>query len=506
MNTLFERGAKQSETSITLPGICFDNSYARLPGDFFKTCEPEPAKDPELIVFNNRLGQELGLNLSGSSTDSTQLRMLFSGNRLPVDARPLAMVYAGHQFGHFAPQLGDGRAILLGEIIDPCQQRWDLQLKGSGRTPFSRAGDGRAPLGPVLREYLLSEAMHALGVPTTRALAAVSTGEPVFREAAEPGAVLTRISRAFIRVGTFEYFARRQETENVRRLANYAIARLEPQLMAKADPYYALLRWTVNAQAQLLAHWVSLGFIHGVMNTDNMSIAGETLDYGPCAFLDTYDPDAVFSSIDVTGRYAFNNQVFAAQWNLSRLAEALLEIFNGPESRAVSRATKAVKEFLPLFDRYFLSFMRARLGMAVEQPGDQALIDDLLKLLAHQKVDYTNFFLALGEDLDGGGVTVGLFGSAANEYLQWYRAWHNRISRDEHSFIRCKELMDRANPRAIPRNHLVQSAIDQALQGDFAEFNELLDVITQPFTTPSNPRFQTPPSPEESVQQTFCGT
>lgn len=506
MDALYECLTDTGIPSNPLPGICFDNSYARLPGDFYRACEPEPVTDPKLIVFNRRLGQALGLDCPASQPDSGHLWLPFSGNRLPTDASPLAMVYAGHQFGHFVPRLGDGRAILLGEVIDPCHQRWDLQLKGSGKTAFSRSGDGRAPLGPVLREYLLSEAMHALGVPTTRALAAVTTGDSVARENVEPGAILTRVSQAFIRVGTFEYFARRKDKENIIRLADYTISRLAPQLMAEATPYDALLRWTINRQAQLLAHWVSLGFIHGAMNTDNMSMAGETLDYGPCAFLDSYDPDAVFSSIDTTGRYAFNNQVSAAQWNLSRLAEALLSITDGSESEAVVKTTKAVNEFRPLYDGYYLKLMRARLGMADEKPGDQALVDDLLKLLARQNIDYTNFFLNLRDDLDGGGITAGLFGSAAADYLNWYRAWHHRISLNERSLAHCAELMDSSNPRVIPRNHMVESVIRHALKGDFSTFNELLEVMTRPFETPSNPQFQAPPLSSEKVQQTFCGT
>ena len=506
MGALTSHQQESRGPSRMMTGMCFDNSYARLPGAFYQRCEPRPVAAPELLVLNKPLAGELGMDDSDLMANSDHLTQLFAGNRLPMDAQPLAMTYAGHQFGQFVPQLGDDRAILLGEVIDRCQQRRDLQLKGAGRTPFAGSGDGRSPLGPALREYLVSEAMHALGVPTTRALALTTTGEKIYRQGTEAAAVLARVASCHIRVGTFEYFARRQQRQPLRQLADYSIARIAPELMIDPDPYLALLRLVVARQAKLVAHWVSLGFVHGAMNTDNMSLAGETLDYGPCAFLDHYDPDAVFSSIDITGRYAYNSQGFAAQWNLARLAEALLVLFEGPESRAVARSSRAVQEFRPMYEEHLLNLMRARLGLEAVMPADRQLVQDLRQLLALQKVDYHTFFLKLAEDVEGGGITAGLFGADAGDYLNWYRRWHLRLTLTGRSSRQCADAMATANPVVIPRNHLVEHAIRRAHEGDFSEFHQLLEAVTRPFEMPADARYLQPPKPEEVLRSTLCGT
>jgi uncharacterized protein YdiU (UPF0061 family) len=491
--------------SRMMTGMCFDNSYARLPGIFYQRCEPLPVAAPELLVLNKPLAKQLGMDDSGLMINSDHLTQLFAGNRLPMDAQPLAMAYAGNQFGQFVPELGDDRAILLGEVIDRYQQRRDLQLRGAGRTPFAKDGEGRLPLGPALREYLVSEAMHALGVPTTRALALTTTGEKIDRQGAEPSAVLARVASCHIRVGTFEYFAHRQQHQPLRQLADYSIARIAPELMIDPDPYLALLRLVVGRQAKLVAHWVSLGFVHGVMNTDNMSLAGETLDYGPCAFLDHYDPDAVFNSIDITGRYAYNSQSFAAQWNLARLAEALLILFEGPESQAAARTTQAVQEFQPLYEEHLLNLMRGRLGLEAVMATDRQLIQDLQQLLAQQKVDYHTFFLRLAEDVEGGGITAGLFGADAGDYLNWYQRWHLRLTLTGRSYRQCADAMAAANPMVMPRNHLVEHAIQRAQAGDFSEFHQLLKAVTRPFEMPTDARYLQPPKPEEVLPSTRCG-
>lgn len=465
----------------SMTGMCFDNSYARLPGTFYRPCEPASARNPELVALNRTLAMDLGMDDPDLLSDKDALSNLFAGNCLPIGAQPIATTYAGHQFGKFIPELGDQRAILLGEVIDKCQQRRDLQLKGSGRTPLAQDGDGRFSLGAAIREYILGEAMHALGVPTTRTLALTTTGERVDGDISEPASIMTRVASCHIRIGTFEYFARRQEHDALKTLANYTIARLCPELMIKPDPYLSLMRWVADRQAKLVAHWVSLGFIHGKMNTDTTLLAGETLNYGSGAFLDHYDPDAFFSSVDVTGRYAYNNQAFAAQWNLARLAETLVGLFRGSESKAVAEASRAVKEFRPRYEGYLLNLMRARLGLEGAMPKDRELIQDLRQLLAGQKIDYHTFFHKLADDIEGGGITAALFGSDAAHYLDWYRRWHLRLTLTGRTYEQCYEAMAAANPLVIPHNHLVERAIQRARNNDFSEFHRLLNSVTRPF-------------------------
>src|SRR3984957_17087550 len=411
-------------------------SYADLPERFFARVDPVPVAKPQLLRFNHALGAELGLGYGG--LDAEALAGLFSGNVMPQGAEPIAMAYAGHQFGHFVPQLGDGRAVLLGEALDGAGVRRDIQLKGSGRTRFSRGGDGRAALGPVLREYLVSEAMHAMGIPTTRALAAVATGEPVFREAALPGAVLTRVAASFVRVGTFQYFAARDDVDAVRRLADYVIDRHFPEAKADQQPYLALLRSVIGAQASLIAQWMPVGFIHGVMNTNNMAVSGETIDFGPCAFMDAYDPGAVFSSIDRQGRYAYGNQPHAALWNLARFAETLLPIIDASADRAAELASEALAAFSTHFSDLWLAGMRRKLGLSVPEDGDAALAADLLDAMHRNQADFTLTFRGLCAAAEQEGDAERKAGDTAvrslfvnsREYDEWAVRWRARLTRE----------------------------------------------------------------------------
>ncbi len=458
--------------------IAFDNSYARLPERFFARLAPTPVAAPRLVRVNAGLAAELGLD-PATLTGAEGLAM-FAGNWLPEGAEPLAMAYSGHQFGHFSPQLGDGRAILLGEVAGR-----DMQLKGSGPTPFSRRGDGRAALGPVLREYIVSEAMFALGVPTTRALAAVTTGEWVMRETALPGAVLARVAASHLRVGTFQFFAARGDLDGLRTLTDYAIARHDPGASPRG-----FFEGVVRRQAQLIAQWLSLGFIHGVMNTDNCSISGETIDYGPCAFLDAYDPAAVFSAIDQQSRYAFGQQPRIAQWNLARLAEAMLPIFDTDEDKAVAYAEQALGLFATTFQDAYLQAMGRKLGLATPAPEDAALSQDLLQLMGETGADFTRTFRQLGDDVVPQG------------FEDWAARWRLRRA-TEPSW---QALIRATNPAVIPRNHLVEAAIAAATEReDFSVFEALLAAVTQPFAD-ADPAFTTPPLPDQRVMQTFCGT
>ncbi len=425
---------------------------------------------------------------------------ILSGNHVPDWAEPLAMAYAGHQFGHFVPQLGDGRAILLGEIIARDGTRRDLHLKGAGQTPFSRRGDGRATLGPMLREYIISEAMHALGIPTTRSLAVVTTGEPVFRETTLPGAVLARVAASHIRVGTFEYFAAQGDREAVKILADYAIARHYPALQATANSYLGLLAAVCEAQAALVARWMQVGFIHGVMNTDNMTISGETIDYGPCAFMDTYDPATVFSSIDHHGRYAFGNQPRIAHWNLARFADTLLPLLDDNQEQAIAMAEDTINQFPGHFERYWQEGMRRKLGLVSEQPEDVSLIDALLALMQEHAADYTNTFRLLCAVAKGDTAPPG--------YEAWVTRWLKRLGQESHSPHEAATLMRATNPAVIPRNHRVEAAINAAVkQGDFTPLETLLVVLSTPFDLkPEHAEYGNPPTPSERVYQTFCGT
>jgi serine/tyrosine/threonine adenylyltransferase len=474
--------------------------------------DPVPVANPRLIKFNGDLATELGLEWR--SLGDSALARIFSGNAVPGGADPVATAYAGHQFGQFVPRLGDGRAILLGEVIDRCGVRRDIQLKGSGRTPYSRGGDGRAALGPVLREYLVSEAMHALGIEGTRALAAVTTGESVVREGRLPGAVVTRVAKSHVRVGTFEYFAARGDQAALRRLADYVIDRHYPELKPADRPYLELLRAVCQRQAALVASWMHVGFIHGVMNTDNTSVSGETIDYGPCAFMDAYDPATVFSSIDSMGRYAYANQPRAAQWNLARFAETLLLLIDADPGRAVEAAGPVVEQFSAAFEERWLSGMRAKLGLGTAEPDDAALIRAWLDLLHRNQCDFTLTFRRLCDAADPRDAPDASDTSLRSSFAQpddydiWAGAWHTRLAREPSPAGGRAAAMRRVNPAFIPRNHRVEAMIAAAVEhGNFAPFEELLEVLSGPYE--SQPRFeayQRPPRPEERVLQTFCGT
>ena len=489
----------------------FENTYARLPERFYARLDPTPVAAPHLIKLNVELARNLGLD--PNQLASEQGVEILAGNRVAEGAEPLAIAYAGHQFGHFVPQLGDGRAILLGEVMGRDGVRYDLQLKGSGATPFSRRGDGRAALGPVLREYIVSEAMAALGVPTTRALAAVTTGERVMREIALPGAVLTRLAASHLRVGTFEYFAARRDTEGTRILADYAIARNYPEAAHAQLPYRSLLNGVIARQAHLIAQWMLLGFIHGVMNTDNMSISGETIDYGPCAFMEAYDPATVFSSIDANGRYGYANQPRAALWNLVRLAEALLPVMEqeaGNQEAALASANEALAAFDPQFEAARISGLRRKLGLFTERDGDAALAEDLLDRMAANRADFTLTFrrlcsAAAGPEGDSG--VRALFDNP-EAFDAWAVGWRKRLEAEPVSPQERAAAMQMANPAFIPRNHIVEAALDAAVsQQDFKPFEDLLDAGSRPYEDrPALERYATPARPEECVSRTYCGT
>lgn len=487
--------------------IAFDNSYARLPERFFARLDPTPVKAPALVRLNEPLARDLGLDVAWLG--SPEGVAMLSGNAVPSGAYPIAAAYAGHQFGGFSPQLGDGRAILLGEVLGKNGQRVDIQLKGSGPTPFSRNGDGRAALGPVLREYIISEAMAVLGVPTTRALAAVTTGQPVRRETALPGAVLTRIASSHIRIGTFQFFAARGDTEALRSLADHVIARHYPAAANADAPYLALLDVVIAAQAELIARWMTLGFIHGVMNTDNMSIAGETIDYGPCAFMDAYDPATVFSSIDERGRYAYGNQPPIALWNLTRLAEALLPLLSEDQDTAVSIAQGALGRFNERFQPALLNGFRRKLGLASESDDDVELVRDLLELMHRQQADFTLTFRSLSDDaaLAGEGCCRDLFRDAAG-FDVWEARWRQRVQAETMTPAQRRDAMRCVNPLFIPRNHRVEAALNAAVErGDFTPFEDLLGVLARPFEEqPGREDYALPPQPDERVLATFCGT
>jgi serine/tyrosine/threonine adenylyltransferase len=502
--------------------IPFDNSYARLPDAFHAHTAPTPVRSPRMIRFNRDLAAELGLDADTiDALDGPAGAEIFSGNRTPDGAEPIATAYAGHQFGGWVPQLGDGRAILLGEVIGVDGVRRDIQLKGAGPTPFSRGGDGRAAVGPVLREYVLSEAMHALGIPTTRALAFVTTGEPVLRERPLPGAVLTRVASSHIRVGTFEYFARRGDNEASRILADHVIARHYPAITDAADAdagarYRALLDAVVAAQAGLVADWLLVGFIHGVMNTDNMSIAGETIDFGPCAFMDEYNAATVFSSIDRAGRYAYANQPTIGQWNLARFAECLLPLMGDDADAAIADATTSLDAFADHFQRAYHAGLRRKVGLATEQEHDVALVRDLLQLMTDHGADFTLTFRRLSDaagDPDHDDDVRALFIDTAG-IDAWLARWRERLGQEPGgadgaaAASRRAAAMRRVNPAFIPRNHRVEAAIRAAEDhGDFAPFETLLAVLSRPYDDqPAHAGYMKPPQEHERVLRTFCGT
>ena len=470
----------------------FNNSYTKLPKIFYTHQPPTTVRAPKLIILNHSLASSLGVPLDLN---------VFAGNEIPKGAEPLAQAYAGHQFGYFT-MLGDGRAILLGEQITDSGERFDIQLKGSGRTPYSRGGDGRAALGPMLREYIISEAMHELGIPTTRSLAVVTTGETITREEYLPGAVLTRVAASHIRVGTFEYASRFGTSEDVRCLADYTIKRHFPSIATLENKYLQLLREVIKRQASLISKWQLVGFIHGVMNTDNMAISGETIDYGPCAFMDVYDPTTVFSSIDTHGRYSYENQPKMAVWNLARFAETLLPFLHDDKNKAVSIAQEELAKFESLYQEHWLSGMRAKLGLYNNEVEDLSLIKDILQLMQQHKADYTKTLQSLTFDKNDG---QNLFSSP--DYHHWHERWQARLSRQSISKDESKELMKSHNPAIIPRNHRVEEALAAANEGDLSKMHKLLDALKNPYRyTPEQEEFSTLPAPEFCHYKTFCGT
>ena len=479
--------------------IPFDNSYARLPEAFAQPVMPTPVARPNLIRLNEELAEQLGISVDGLTID------VLSGNRIPEGSEPIAQAYSGHQFGSFNPQLGDGRAILLGEVVDSRGTRRDIQLKGSGPTPFSRRGDGRSALGPVLREYLVSEAMHALGVPTTRALAAVTSGEKVFRETMQDGGVFTRVAASHIRVGTFQWFAARQDFENLRILADYAIDRHYPDARDSGNPHLALLEGLIDRQAELVAQWMQIGFIHGVMNTDNFSISGETIDYGPCAFMDDYDPAKKFSSIDQRGRYAFSNQAPIAQWNLTRFAETLLPFLDKESDKAVEKAESALNEFPEKFETAWSRRLAAKIGIEFPNADDNELAQAILGVMASQESDFTLTFRHLADALEGREEAFFACFDDPTAVSPWLNEWQERMRHEDRQAAR--ERMQKSNPIFIPRNHRIEEAIVAGYQGDFALFHRLHEVLKNPFEEqPDNTEFENAPGPSEVVCATFCGT
>lgn len=481
-------------------GWQFDNSYARLSKHLHTSINPIPVQSPQMVLLNESLAHELGLQLENFSKD--ELAQLFSGNVLPTGAAPLAQAYAGHQFGNFTI-LGDGRAHLIGEHLNPQGERFDIQLKGSGQTPYSRRGDGRAALGPMLREYIISEAMHALGIPTTRSLAVVTTGEPVMRDTLLPGAILTRVASSHIRVGTFEYVAHTADKQSLKLLADYTIRRHFPQISSSENPYLNLLSAVMEKQIKLVTQWLGVGFIHGVMNTDNMAICGETIDYGPCAFMDSYDPATVFSSIDRMGRYSYANQPPITRWNLARLADTLLPLIHDDVKQAIAMAEDILQLFDSKFQQQWLGMMRRKLGLCNEKKEDEKLIADLLQWMQSTRADYTNTFYDLISNTIPEGETY-----QAEVFQNWWRRWQNRLQQNGTPLESALCLMRKHNPAIIPRNHNVAAALYAAEEhADFTKMNTLLTALKNAYINKDEySELCQPPKPAERVYQTFCGT
>nr|WP_321513545.1 YdiU family protein [uncultured Pseudodesulfovibrio sp.] len=484
--------------------MIFDNSYTQLPNHFFQRISPVAVEKPSLIRLNTPLADELGLQLPDNNQ---QLAELFSGNVLMEGMDPIAQAYAGHQFGHFVHQLGDGRAVLLGEIVTDQGKRCDIQLKGSGQTAFSRNGDGRSPLGPVIREYIVSEAMHALGIPTARALAMVSTGETVYREAPVPGAILTRMAASFIRVGTFEYFAARNDLKALRTLVDYTIKRHYPEVAKEASPVAHFFRAVCNAQAQLLAQWMCVGFIHGVMNTDNTAISGETIDYGPCAFMDNYNPAQVFSSIDHTGRYAYNQQPLIAQWNMGCLGGCLIPFLHKDEQSAKAIGEDILATFTPTFAHHYRTGMCAKIGLASESDHGFAHVKRLLEIMHQDHVDFTESFRLLSNATTDTPPFASLF-SSRKLIDQWIADWQALLDQEARTRAEVSQSMRTTNPAYIPRNHRIEEAIRAAEDhGNFTFTHRLIEVLSTPYADqPNHHEYRKPPEPTERVLQTFCGT
>jgi uncharacterized protein YdiU (UPF0061 family) len=485
----------------------FQHTYSALPSRFYAPIQPTPVAEPRLVVFNSPLAVELGLD---PQVIEPEAAALFSGNQLPEDATPIAMAYAGHQFGAFVPRLGDGRAILLGELKTRVGELRDIQLKGSGLTPFSRNGDGRAVLGPMLREYIISEAMHALGIPTTRSLAVVTTGERVYREEVLPGAVLTRVAASHVRVGTFQYFAARGDQDGLRALLDYVIARHYPAAREAGSPALAVLKEVTQRQVDLMARWLLVGFIHGVMNTDNMALSGETIDYGPCAFMDEYDPKTVFSSIDRNGRYSYGNQPAIAQWNLARFAETLLPLIDPDTDKAVSLAMEVLDPFIDQFDALFLAGLCRKVGLSTALESDAELVRNLLTTMQHSHADFTLTFRRLSLMVENPAEQLQLrqLFSADSDIDGWLRAWQDRLAQDPGTLSERVAMMRASNPAFIPRNHRVQSALSAAEGGDYEPFRKLLRILQHPFDDQADmaAEYGLPPQQSERVLQTFCGT
>ncbi len=481
-------------------GWNLENSYAKLPGLFYTPLKLETVSDPKLVILNQLLAKDLGLDAEAlMGQDGINI---LAGQALPAKAKPIAQAYAGHQFGYFT-MLGDGRAMLIGEQITPAGERFDIQLKGSGKTPYSRSGDGKAALGPMLREYLISEAMHYLGIPTSRSLAVVTTGDPVYRENPLKGAILTRVAASHIRVGTFEYAAQWGTTADVKALADYAIKRHFPMLLSEQNVYLGLLDEVIKAQASLIAKWQLVGFIHGVMNTDNVFISGETIDYGPCAFMDHYDPETVFSSIDLQGRYAYRNQPNIDLWNLARLAETLISLVDDSQEQAIQLVEASLRNFASLYQQNWLQGMRLKLGIANEEPQDELLIAELLGLMKQYQADYTNTFVDLTLDRTQSSEVY-----ESDGFKAWLERWKARLERSEQTDQDIKKLMKQANPVVIPRNHQVEKVLQAANdQDDFKPLQRLLEVLQAPYNYDSlNQEYMTPPEPSNSPYKTYCGT
>ncbi|WP_158861407.1 protein adenylyltransferase SelO [Lunatibacter salilacus] len=476
------------------------HTYTSLPEKFYSLKAPVPVKEPKIVLLNKQLAKDLGLNFEG--VDENHLAKLFAGNLLPEDSQPFAQAYAGHQFGNFT-MLGDGRAIMLGEQMTPDGEMKDIQFKGSGRTVFSRGGDGRSTLKAMLREYLISEAMHGLGIPSTRSLAVVTTGEPVYREQVQAGSILTRVAESHIRVGTFEFSRQYLSEEELKELLNYTIARHYPACMNSENPTLEFFNAVMNRQAALIAEWVRVGFIHGVMNTDNMSIAGESIDFGPCAFMNAYDPNKVFSSIDTQGRYAFGNQPQIAHWNLSCLASALLPLFHSDKETAISIAQESLNSFPTIYRKEWLRAMRLKLGLLGEDEKDKKLVEDLMDLMQEFKMDYTNTFIAVGTDN-----FTNEQGMDSPGFQEWYLRWIKRAGSHGQTLEAAQEVMSAHNPQFIPRNHLVEEALENAAAGDMNLFNTLLDLLRDPYTpNKAFTNYQVTPQVEwEENYKTFCGT
>lgn len=481
-------------------GFNLENSYMSLPSVFYTKQFPSYVPEPKIVVLNKSLAKNLGLSLD--ELESDDIAAIFSGNKLIEGSIPIAQAYAGHQFGHFT-MLGDGRAVLLGEHVTLEGEKVDIQLKGSGITPYSRGGDGKAALGPMIREYIISEAMYALGIPTTRSLSVVTTGESIAREKIEIGAILTRVASSHIRIGTFQYAARFASYEDLKSLADYTIKRHYPEGMNKENPYLFLLEEVIKKQASLIAKWLQVGFIHGVMNTDNVTISGETIDYGPCAFMDTYDPKTVFSSIDYQGRYAYGNQPYIIAWNLARFAETLIPLLSDNQDEAVDIAQEAVSKFSDTYKEIYISGMRSKLGLFNEEKEDENLIYDLLNLMNKYGADYTNTFRNLTLDKKDDIIMF-----ETTEFSNWFDKWKERLSRQEKSKEDIVNLMKSANPSVIPRNHRVEEAIQAAVNNsDYTVMNKLLEVLSKPYDyTEYQEEYTKLPKPSKTPYRTFCGT